>query len=101
MKVSKWVDFGQEIEIEIGTDDVRAALAESFQRVTSPGFEEEPPPDHAVRSMLSTIASFLKALTDEQIAASLSEPARKTVHNFLVEQTARFAPLGTPGREKP
>ena len=33
MKVSNWVDIGQEVEIEIGLDEIRGVMAEAFANV--------------------------------------------------------------------
>lgn len=34
MRISMWVEMSQEVEVEIGADDIRAALGEAFTRVT-------------------------------------------------------------------
>jgi hypothetical protein len=33
MKISKWVEMSEEVEIEIGADDIRVALAEAFDKM--------------------------------------------------------------------
>ncbi len=89
MKISKWVDMGQEVEIEVGVDDVRAALAEAFDNVTQDRLGEEGPNRSEVALTLNNIAQFLKALTDDQIAM-LSPQARELTAKFLAEQSKRF-----------
>lgn len=89
MKVSKWVDFGQEVEIDIDLTDVRCAIEEACARVTNPQFEEEPTRNDVVMA-LSQVGLFLKALTDEQIAL-LNESQRSIVSGFLADHAKRFA----------
>jgi hypothetical protein len=88
VKISKWVDFGQEVEIDMNLTDVRCAIGEACERVTNPQFEEEPT-RHDVVEALSRIGLFLKALTDEQIAL-LNESQRSLVSGFLAEHAKRF-----------
>lgn len=91
MKISKWVDMGQDVDVEIGVDDIRDALTEAFAQIT----EDEswaggsiPNSDDIVR-VLADIGSFLRALTDDQIA--LLNPAQRTlVETFLREHACRF-----------
>ena len=90
MKIRQWVDMGQEVEIEIGADDVRIALAEAFANVTQDRLGESGPNRAEIARALNNIAIFLKALTDEQIAM-LSIDARKTVTQFLSQQADRFS----------
>jgi hypothetical protein len=89
LRISKWVDVGAEVEIEIGLDDVRAAMAEAFENVTQDRLGEPGPNRAEIGMALNQVGTFLKALTDEHIAA-LSDPARKIVNAFLVEQAKRF-----------
>jgi hypothetical protein len=89
MKVQKWVDFGQDVTVDIGLDDVRAAIAEAFEVVTRDRFEESGPNRNDVLIAIDSLGKFLKALTDAQIAL-LSDEQRKVVSNFLTEQSKRF-----------
>jgi len=90
MKVSKWVDIGQEVEIEIGVDDVRAALAEGFHAATEDRLGEPGPLPSEVIYALNDMAIFLRALSDSQIAM-LKPKQRELVREFLSEQSQRFA----------
>jgi hypothetical protein len=90
MKVSKWVDMGQEVDVEIGADDIRCALAEAFAVVTEDRLGEEGPNRNDVTYALNSIGAFLKALTDDQIAL-LGKPSRKLIKEFLETQAKRFA----------
>ena len=90
MRITKWVDFGQEVEVSIGSDDIRLALAEEFEAVTDQDIEPVTP--KAILRMVNICAQFLKALTDAQIVSLETEP-RKLVGKFLAEQSVRFAPI--------
>lgn len=89
MKISKWVDMGQEVEIEIGVDDIRGSLAEAFARVTNERFEDEPTVQDVMLA-LNSIAQFLRALTNEQIA-KMNVHQQATIAGFLDEQSKRFS----------
>jgi hypothetical protein len=77
--------MSQEVEIEIGCDDIRGALAEQFAIVAVDG-------SHAGELTLafSCIAKFFNALADEQIAL-LTINQRRVVGNYLSDQAKRFA----------
>lgn len=87
MKVSKWVESSQEVQIEIGADDISVALSEAFARVHRDC--DDHPNRHDVLSAFSSIARFLKAFQDEHIA-QLNDAQRKTIREFLLSQGARF-----------
>ncbi len=89
MKVSKWVDMGAEVDVEIGVDDVRAALGEAFSRVTQEHLGEEGPSAHDVKCALYSIGTFLNAMTDEHIALLEPKP-REIVRAFLFKNAERF-----------
>lgn len=88
MRISKWVDMGQEVEIEIGADDIRLALAEAFA-TTSGGVLGEVPTKHDVTRSLNSIGAYLNAMTEEHIA-KLSAGERKIIGEFLAKNAARF-----------
>lgn len=80
MKVTKWVEFEKEVEIEIGADDIRAALADlagSPERVFQ------------ANAILNAVAQSLRGIPNDLINEMSSE-ARATVAAFLGEQKARF-----------
>jgi hypothetical protein len=89
MKVKKWVEMSEEIEVEIGADDVRCALGEAFARVDVRDVDDKPN-RYDVSLALNSIGQFLNGLTDEHIGL-LSEGARKTVASFLEKHAKRFA----------
>lgn len=88
MRVSKWVDFGQEVDIEIDFRDVQSAMGEAFERATEDRLGEEPSRADISRA-INMVGTFLKALPDAHIAVLGSE-GRKIVHDFLLEHAARF-----------
>ena len=87
MKVTTWVEFSQEVEIEIGADDVSAALSEAFARLARD--IDDHPNRYDVTGALGAIGQFLRALKDEHIA-QLNDAQRKVVRDFLLMQGARF-----------
>lgn len=96
MKVSKWVDMGQEVEIEVGVEDIRGALAECFARVTDDNYLGEREANRAEISMaFSTLAEFLRAVSERQIDM-LTHEQRRIIKQFLVEQGERYSARGLP-----
>ena len=89
MKIRKWVDFGQEIQIEIGIEDVRGALAECFKNVMADRLGEDGPSVVEVLRTFSCVGTFLSALTEEQISA-FNDSQRKVIFAFLTEQASRY-----------
>ena len=79
MKVFKWVEWAQEVEIEIGSEDVHAVFTE---------------PSATLREVLyqmNSIAVFLKGLPKERIE-EFTDGQREVCSNFLMEQAERFKP---------
>lgn len=94
MKVTKWVDMGQEVEVEVGADDIRGALAEAFAVVTEDRLGESGPNRNDVMLAMNSMAAFLNALTDGQIG--LFNIAQRTfIESFLVKAAARFKTCAT------
>lgn len=89
MKVTKWVEFSQEVEIEIGADDIRCAVSEAFGRVNARDIDDSPN-RYDVSQALNSIGTFLNGLTDEHISL-LSPAARQTVAAFLGKHAERFS----------
>lgn len=87
VKITKWVDMGAEVEIEIGADDIRVALAEAFGNAEQK--LDEAPNIHDVTRALNSIAGFLKGLDNAHIAM-LNRGQRKVISEFLKEQAERF-----------
>ncbi len=82
MKLTTWVDLSREVEVNIGADDIREALTESFSMVKD-GTRYD------VTVALNNIGTFLNALTDEQIAL-LALGQRSTIEAFLRKNAERF-----------
>jgi hypothetical protein len=89
MKIIKWVDMSREIDIEIGLNDVRAVLAESFKKAGRDHTGEIVSDFAPVLLAFNQIAMFMKAVTIEQIGM-LNAQQRKTIGDFLAEQAKRF-----------
>jgi hypothetical protein len=89
MKISKWVDMGQEVDIEIDFNDIRVALAEAFEPITRERLGEEGPSCGDVGRALNSMAAFLNALTDEHIA-QLTAMQRSVIGRFLADTSLRF-----------
>jgi hypothetical protein len=87
MKVTKWVEFSTEVEIEIGADDISVALSEAFARV--PRDCDDRPSHFDVSGALNSIGRFLNGMKDEHIAL-LSPAARKCVADYLAKAAERF-----------
>lgn len=94
MKVTAWVDVSQEVTVHIGAEDIRIALNEAFDEVKK---DEES--IYPILRAFSAIASFLIALTDEQIEL-LTLAQRTTIRMFLNAQVERYSVLpGTANAE--
>ena len=87
LKVTKWIDMGADVTVDIGADDIRNALAEAFARTNQE--PEEAVNVHDILSAFNCIGSFLRAFTDEQIAA-LNDKQRGIIGTFLAEAAGRF-----------
>ena len=89
MKISKWVEWEQEIEIEIGITDARVLLSESFAS----------DPRETMAGILHNVnisAQYFQAIGNAQIAA-MTDKQREVIGKFLAEQSARFL---APNTEK-
>lgn len=82
MRVTKWIDVSQEVEIEIGTDEIQNAIKGWFDSGA----------DHNVKSALNDIAKFMKCISDEQIE-KMGPASKAIVGKFLAEQSARFTSI--------
>jgi hypothetical protein len=77
MKVPVWVEFGQEVEVEIGREEIVAV------------FSHCPEPGETWLPVLNRFALCLNALPDATIAA-WTPAQRKTVGDFLAKHVLRF-----------
>ena len=89
MRITKWVEFSQEVEISLGAEDISSLLSESL---ISEGQETV----QGVLYALNSIATFLRAIGDKQIAA-MRPIQRRTVATFLAQQSGRFQNLEPAG----
>jgi hypothetical protein len=89
MRIRKWVDIGQDIDIDIGLDDIRCAMAEAFQNVTQDRLGEPGPNRAEIMMTFNDIAIFLKAVTNAQISM-MTLGQIDTIHRFLTTQAERF-----------
>jgi hypothetical protein len=77
MKVPVWVEFAQEVEVEIGREEIVSA------------FSECPEPGETWFPVLNRFALCLNALPDDTIA-SWTVAQRKGVGDFLAKHALRF-----------
>jgi len=88
MNVRKWIDCSQEVDVQVGADDISAALSEAFASARQ-GIDEGP--NHRdVLSALNSIGAFLNGFTDAHIA-KLTDKQREIVSHFLSKAAARFS----------
>jgi hypothetical protein len=80
MKVTKWVEFSKEIEVEISGEEAVAAITDDPDGVA---------PELHLKRAVSSFFVFLKHVPDLTIA-NLTPEARKTIHKGLTEQVDRF-----------
>jgi hypothetical protein len=89
VRVRKWVDIGQEVEIEIGIEDIRAGLNEAFYAVTEDRLGEPGPNNAEVMMAFNNLGTFLRAVTAEQIGR-MKPAQRQAILAFLAEQALRY-----------
>lgn len=88
MKITKWVDMGQEVEIHISAEDIRIALSEAFSEATKEKLGEGDN-KHEILLALNSIAGFLNALEQHQLD-SLTLAQRLVIEKFLRDAADRF-----------
>ncbi len=88
MKITHWLDYQEEIEIDISHEDISILWREAYS---------EAPKDveGAILSNLNSIAGFLKSIPDKVIDG-FPDSTRKIVATFLKEQGQRIERLGKP-----
>lgn len=94
MRVSKWVDLGAEVEIDIDVRDIRGALAEAFES-TEPKLDEVPTIQDILRAF-NLIGTFLNAFEDSQIDR-LTLGQRSTIASYLTKAAKRLENLWDRG----
>ena len=81
MKLTKWIDFSKEVEVDISAEDCAAALSESLP-------EEREGENWCIRG-ISTAHLFLRSIPDARIAA-LTETQREAIQKALTVQANRY-----------
>ncbi len=92
MKITKWVDFGCEVDVEVDAEDIRNAISEALACVTEHSPLVEGPSERDVCRAFNVIAAFLNAITDEQYL-SLRAAQRKVIGDYMGKAGLRFAAL--------
>ena len=77
MKVKTFIEYSDEVEVDIDREDLVAA------------FRESPDPGETWLTVLNRFGFALRAIPDATIAA-LTEGQRRTIATFLTEQAHRF-----------
>ena len=77
MRIKKWIDIEQEIDVDISVEDITVALAED--------------PDTTTRIMngLNQAAEFMKGISDEMIG-EMRVAQRIIIGQFLEKQADRY-----------
>ena len=90
VKVSKWVDMGAEMDIDISAEDVKCALAEAFADITRDRLPEDDTNAAQVIYALHCIGQFFNGITDEQIRL-LNNKQLLMIGEYLAKQAQRFS----------
>jgi len=77
MRIDKFIDFSQEVEIELSSDDINLILQEDSACLS------------IVLSNLNSVASFLKGIPSD-IINELSDGQRKIIKEFLINESERY-----------
>lgn len=80
MKVPKWVNFEQEVQVEITAAEAVRAILEGCEEMT---------PERAVLRACNNFICFLRQLPDEAITLPMPA-ARKIIADALEEQVKRL-----------
>ena len=82
MKINKWIDISQEVEIDLCIEDIKLLWAECRDK------------SYEVSCNITYIYQYLSSLPDESIN-TLSPKARELINEKLIEQAKRFTLQGT------
>lgn len=88
MKITKWVDMGAEVEVEIDANDIAGALSEAFANVTEDRFEDKPTQKDVLKC-LNLVARFMNGLKDEHMQM-LSAKQRDITAAYMEGAAARL-----------
>jgi len=80
MKVTKFIDIQQEIEVEISAEDVVSAISED--------------PNSKITCMtgINNVSKFLTAVP-ESVINEMHNSTKKIIYDYFIEQANRFKPL--------
>ena len=78
MKISKWIDFSREVEIEIDSEDISVV------------FKDGDGDYKLLAHNINRMAVFLKAVPEETVA-EMPESMKAVVAEFFREQAERFS----------
>ena len=79
MKVKTWVEFAQEVDVNVSMDDIRSAL--SMEASTT----------KEALQLVNCCASAIKAVSDQMIL-EMNDAQRNVIASFFREQAERFMP---------
>lgn len=77
MKISKWVTFDQEVDVDVTAEDIETVLSES------------PDNERIVMTLISRFHSVMK-ITKDEIIEKIEIKNRAIIRNFLLELAERF-----------
>jgi len=80
MKVKTWVEFEQEVDVEVSIADVMSAISELAESDQAP----------MIRDCISSVHRTLNRVPDERIA-EMTTQQREIIFKALREQAYRFA----------
>jgi hypothetical protein len=77
MKIKKWIELREPVEVEVSIEDVTQVILEA--------------PDSGASALrgIDSVRVFLKGITNEMIS-HIHEGRRMTVHDFLVTEASRY-----------
>jgi hypothetical protein len=88
MKVTKWVDMGADVDVEIDVNDISAALSEAFEHASDGPLDERPTQNDITRAF-NNIAQFFNGFTDAHLSL-LNEKQKQVIGKYLDQQVRRF-----------
>ena len=80
MRITKWIDIQQEVEIDISWEDINNHLRSMMARQAP----------HRILGALNDIACFFRSIPSE-IISDITDSQRRVIKGFLLEQAERFS----------
>jgi len=81
MRIYKYVEFGQEVEIDLGVDDINGIFADMSEQETA----------HAILFNCSRVATLMSAM-DPKLIECLSQAHRETIGKYFPDHATKFDP---------